>query len=232
MLLSPRTLPRFAVLLVLARFAIPGAQSGATLYDRPLTMRESVDKCRYIVAGTVTRSVVVRDTVGSSVMHFTLRDLAFAKGTTEGDSLVVTMPGFRGVGVIVEAAGQSHFEMGGRYICFLADGGTRGLYAGTSYLPLGDDGVYRVFLDRATLQSIVVDASGHFVTGVDSVGIFKSKFRLSGGYKRSLALRDSMISDGAAQTRAAHEAPLSEVDLLTALHQVFVAFDAGAPKAR
>ena len=88
---------RFALLVGLALSAmlsdsllLRAERCEATMYLRPPTLREFVHGSRYVLAGTVTRTDTAPDSAtGTIVTRVTFRQLAFAKGSVDDDSLVL-----------------------------------------------------------------------------------------------------------------------------------------------
>ncbi len=204
----------------------------ATMYGRVPTLREFVHGSRYVLAGTVTRTDTAPDSAtGTIVTRVTFRQLAFAKGSADGDSLVLRNYGGEYQGSSFEMVGQTHFERGQRYICFVR-GGLGTARDGFPTILDGALGVLRVLKDPRTHRSMVATHSGHFVTAVDTAGV-----SLIAPLNRTPDLVDAGFADSILAMRSGRPSGessgvLTESEMLSGLRRVMAAFAEERPRVR
>jgi len=118
-------------LLAIMSLLLSAATGQATMVNS-LQPRHIAATSGFVFAGTVSALRVER-VKGAIVTKVVFRDLRFAKGSTKGDSLVLSLAG-GSIGDEIEVVdGQPSFDLGARYVVFaLADRGS----PGNSFMPV------------------------------------------------------------------------------------------------
>lgn len=138
------------IVTILATLFAPPA--GASQSTRPLRLSEMTSRSSYIFAGTVMRqSTGLADDGRTVVTRVIFEQLRFAKGSSRGDSLTITMYGGVYGGSERSYVGEPTFAVGTRYIVLASRGlGSR-------------DDLYAPVIghDRGVITVVPTDAKGH-----------------------------------------------------------------------